>query len=138
MLRRVVGTLAIVIVAVAGVIGLIAFFNGRDSSTTGGGGAAADPGVAAPVSRDALLTAGNVVLTYSDRSFTPALRRVASGVGAPDTPELRAAGQAVVLRVDPRVGGVSARALRHSLVVRSPADSRLQDFIERWLGPPGS
>lgn len=137
-MRRAAGTLAIVVVAVAGVIGLIAFFNGRDSSTTGGAGAAADPGVVAPVSRDVLLRAGNVVLTYSDRSFTPALRRLASGVGAPDTPELRAAGQAVVLRLDPKVGGVAARALRHSLVARSPADARLQDFIERWLGPPGS
>ena len=135
LLRRVLGGALAVVIAIAGVVGLIAFFNGRDSSTTGGEGTTPSPGVSAPAGRSALLKSGNVVLTYSDRSFTPALRKLAAGVGAPDTPELRAAGQAVVLRVDPKVGGVAARALSHSLVVRTPSDPALQDFIERWLGP---
>jgi hypothetical protein len=136
--RRALSTIAIVVVAVAGVIGLIAFFNSRDPSTTANDHVAtSDPGVGAPVAAGALLHAGNVVLSYSDASFTPALRRLASSLGAPDTPALRAAGQAVVLRRDPRAGGVAARALRHSLVVATPSDPRLQDFIERWLGPSG-
>jgi hypothetical protein len=81
---------------------------------------------------------GNIVLSYADAAAAPALRRLASGLGAPDTPELRAAGQAVVLRRDPRAGGIVARAYRHTLTVSSAADGRLQDFIESWLGQGAS
>jgi hypothetical protein len=134
-MRKLAGTVAVLAVAVAGVVGLIAFFNSRDSSTTSGSGSAAAPGVAAPAAGGALLRSGNIVLTYSDASFTPKLRALAASVGAPDSPGLRAAGQAVVLRRDPKVGGIVARAFKHTITVASPADGRLQDFIESWLGP---
>jgi hypothetical protein len=133
-MRKVLGMLAALAIAVVGVVGIIAFLNSRDSSTTGGAGTAPMPGVAAPAGGGALLRGGNVVLSYSDPTFTPALRRLASSLGAPDTPALRATGQAVVLQRNPRTGGVVARAWKHTLTVASPADGRLQDFIESWLG----
>ena len=136
-MRKALGTIAVLAVAVAGVIVLIAFFNSRDSSTTGGAAAPA-PGVAVQPGGGALVRHGNIVLSYADAAVAPALRRLASGLGAPDTPELRAVGQAVVLRRDPRAGGIVARAYRHTLTVSSPADGRLQDFIESWLGQGGS
>jgi hypothetical protein len=137
-MRRALGTIAVLAVAVAGVIALIAFFNGRDSSTTGGAATAPSPGVVARPGGGAVLRGGNIVLSYADAAVAPALRRLASALGAPDTPELRAAGQAVVLRRDPRAAGIVARAYRHTLTVSSPADGRLQDFIESWLGQGAS
>lgn len=137
-MRKLGATLAAVAIAVAGVIGLIAFFDSRDNSTTGGQGSIPAPGVEAPASGDALLERGNVVLTFSDPAFAPKLRTLASELGAPDTPELRAVGQAVVIRRAPKAGGVVARGHRHSLTVASPADPQLQDFIERWLGQAAS
>ncbi len=133
-MRRLAGALAIIVLAVAGLFGLLAFFNSRDDSTTGGRTGAPAPGVAAPAAGGALLKGGNVVLAFSDPTFASRLKALAGSLGAPDTPELRAAGQAVVLRPDPKAGGVIARAYRHTLTVNTPADPRLQDFIERWLG----
>ncbi|MDX6666059.1 MAG: hypothetical protein QOG68_2265 [Solirubrobacteraceae bacterium] len=138
-MRKVVGTIICIAIAVAGVIGLISFFDSRDSSTTGGGAATLpDPGVTAPAAAGGLVRSGNVVLTFSDPTFAAKLRTLASDLGAPDSPELRAAGQAVVVRRDPKAGGVVATAYKHTLSVASPADTRLQDFIERWLGQPAS
>jgi hypothetical protein len=137
-MRKAVATLAAVAIAVAGVIGLIAFFNSRDNSTTSDQGVVSAPGVEEPAGGGVLLERGNVVLTFSDPTFAPKLRSLAADLGAPDTPELRAVGQAVVVRRDPQAGGVVARAQRHSLTVVSPADPRLQDFIEHWLGQGSS
>jgi hypothetical protein len=136
-MRKLAGTLLAVAIAVVGVIGLIAFFNGRDESTTGGEGNQPAPGVQRAAG-GTLLEQGNVVLRYSDRSFTAALETLASDLGAPDSPELRAAGQAVVLRRDPQAGGVVAEAFEHTLTVATPSDPQLQAFIERWLGQTAS
>ena len=130
-MRRLVGTFAAVAIAVVGVIGLIAFFNSRDESTTQ---APAEQTTTAAASGEALLEAGNVVLRYSDQAHAAPLRRLAENLGAPDTPELRAAGQAVVLRREPGVAGVEARAQSAKLAVADPADPALQAFVERWLG----
>ena len=132
--KRIVTGLVIVAIAVSGVVGLIAFFNNRDSSTTGGGTTTPSPGIASPAATGGLLAKGNIVLRYSDPSFTAKLHGLASSLGAPDTPDTRAAGAAVVLKRDPKAGGVIAQAYKHSLTVRGPGDSRLQDFIESWLG----
>lgn len=130
-MRRLVGTLAALAISVVGVIGLIAFFSSRDESTTQG---PARQATKAPASGDAQLKAGNIVLRYSDPAATGALRRLAGDLGAPDTPELRAAGQAVILRREPGVAGVEARALNADLAVSDPGDPALQAFVERWLG----
>ena len=132
-MRRFVGTLAAVALAGVGVVGLIAFFNGRDESTTGAPPARTATAEVSPLG-DALLEAGNVVLLYGDEADAPALRRLAQDLGAPDTPELRAAGQAVVVRRDPEVDGVEAQAQTANLVVSNPRDPGLQAFVERWLG----
>lgn len=137
-MRKLGATLAAVAIAVAGVIGLMAFFNSRDSSTTGDQTSIAAPGVDDPATAGPLLQRGNVVLTFSDPAVAPKLRALALDLGAPDTPELRAVGQAVVIRRDAKAGGVVARAHGHSLTVAAPADPQLQDFIERWLGQPAS
>ena len=134
-MRKLLGTLLAVAIAAAGVVGLMAFFNSRDDSTTGGDRARPATGTPrSPAGAEELLTRGNVVLRYSDARFTPRLRALAADLGAPDSPELRAAGQAVVLRRDPQTGGVAAEALEHRLTVRAPDDPQLQAFIEQWLG----
>ena len=132
--KRIVTGLVIVAIAISGVVGLIAFFNNRDSSTTGGSGGASAPGAAAPAATGALLAKGNVELRYADPGFGPKLKALASSLGAPDTPALREAGAAVVVRRDPTAGGVVAQAYKHALTVTSPSDPSLQDFIESWLG----
>jgi len=131
-MRKLAGTLLAVAIAVVGVVGLIAFFNGRDSSTTDREPVATQTGTTA--GGDALLKSGNVVLRYSDRAFAPRLRALATALGAPDSPALREAGQAVVLRSDPQAAGVVAQAYGHDLTVPAPDDPQLRPFVERWLG----
>jgi hypothetical protein len=132
--KRIVTGLIIVAIAISGVVGLIAFFNNRDNSTTGGSSTTPAPGVASPAATGGLLAKGNIELRYSDPTFTGKLKALASSLGAPDTPDTRAAGAAVVLKRDPKAGGVVAQAYKHSLTVRTPGDPQLQDFIENWLG----
>jgi len=125
-----------VIAAIAGVIGVIAFFSSRDEGRTANG--RTGPGVVDRAAVDRLLRAGNVELFYGAPADAVRLRALARSLGAPDTPALRAAGQAVVLRSDPGRRGVLARAWKHSLQARSAADPRLQDFVESWLGARAS
>lgn len=131
-MRRVALAVVSVVVAAAGVVGIVAFLDARDKPTTQQPVAA--PGVPAPTAHGGVLGAGNVVLDYGTPADGPRLRALAASLGAPDTPQTRAAGQAVVVRRSPRQGGVVALAQGHRLVVASPADPRLQDFIETWLG----
>ncbi|MFL5845217.1 MAG: hypothetical protein ACJ762_11025 [Solirubrobacteraceae bacterium] len=126
-MRKLAGTLLAVVIAVAGVIGLIAFFNSRDDSTTN-----KTPTTAASAANGP--SDGNVVLSFSDPAFEPKLRELADSLGATDTPALRQAGQAVIVRRDPQAGGVVARAAGRRIVVAKPDDPQLQDFIDRWLG----
>lgn len=133
-MRKLAGTLLAVLIAAVGVFALLAFFNSRDDSTTGDDRPPAAPGKAESAPRGSLLAQGNVILRYSDTTFTPRLERLARDLGAPDSPELRAAGQAVILRTDPGSGGVVAQAARRTLTVAEPSDPQLQAFIERWLG----
>lgn len=137
-MRKLAGTILAVAIAVVGVIGLIAFFNARDESTTGGKGTQPAPGTTRTVPGDSLVERGNVVLRYGDASLKPKLETLASDLGAPDSPELRAAGQAVVLRRDATVAGIVAEAFKHTVTVNDPADPQLQAFIERWLGQGAS
>src|SRR3954449_12201661 len=118
--RKVLGTVLAVLIAAAGVVGIIAFFDARDSSTTGG----AQP-KAQNVNKSGVLSDGNVVLTYSDPHYKAALRDFAEQNG-PDTPVLRAAGGAVIVRHDPQAAGVVARSSSATLQAQSPQDPRLQ------------
>src|SRR4051794_4485238 len=130
-MRKLAGTLLAVAIAVVGVIGLIAFFNSRDNSTTSD----QRPAATTPASRSestALLRAGNIVVRYRDPADAAPLKRLASDLGAPDTPELRRAGQAVVLRRDTGATGVVAEAYRPVKSFATPQDPGLRAFIEEW------
>lgn len=137
-MRKLGGTLLAVAIAVVGVIGLIAFFNGRDDSTTEADPAKTQPATGTTTGASDLVSAGNVVLRFADRSFAPRLRALAADLGAPDSPALREAGQAIVLQPDQRTGGVAAEAYGHRLTVTGPGDADLRAFIERWLGQGAS
>lgn len=128
-MRKALGTLVAVAIAAAGVVGLIAFFDARDSATTG-------PVATAPTQVNAgeLLAAGNIELAYADPSFGPKLTALARRLGAPDTPALRAAGAAIIVQRETGVAGVLARAYGQTYQARSPTDRGLQDFVDRWLG----
>jgi hypothetical protein len=128
-LRRALGTIAAVAIAIAGVVGLIAFLNAHDDSTTG-----AKRTQPALVNSADLLRNGNIELAYADPAYRRPLAALAKRLGAPDTPELRAAGAAIVLRRDATAAGVVARAYGATFNARSPADPRLQEFVDRWLG----
>jgi hypothetical protein len=155
--RRAAGVLAAIIVAVAGVVGLIAFFSGRDSApvsrtSSGPGQEFADQGAAllAPGQRPpqpynsdpptsgphalTALAAGNVVLFYGTPQPSPRLRSLASYEAGPFDPPLAQAGQAVILAPRPGTAGVVAVAWRHLLRAPSPTDPALRTFVEGWLG----
>lgn len=124
-MRKLLGTILAVAIAVAGVIGLIAFFNARDGSTT----THTTPTTAAAKG------SGNVTVTYVEDVDGARLRGLAEDLGAPDTPELRRAGLAVIVR---RGTAITATAGDQKITVGSVADPALQDFIERWLGQGSS
>lgn len=127
-MRKLAGTLLAVAIAVAGVVALIAFFNARDDST-----AAEGTKTTVVASGD-----GNVVVTYSDPAEGDALRELGEELGAPDTPELREAGLALIVRRDPGAQGIMATAGDETVRVDVPEDPRLSQFIERWLGQGAS
>jgi Protein of unknown function (DUF3105) len=77
---------------------------------------------------------GDVVLAYDAASPPPALKRLQDKVTGPFDPELAAAGQAVVLARHAGAGPATALAWRRDLRVSDPADPRLEDFAEAWLG----
>ncbi len=89
------------------------------------------------LSDDQLLTAlaaGNVVIAFDGTSPPAALRRLQRATAGAFTPDLAAAGQAVILDRRPGVGGIVALAWRRRLRVADPGDPRLTDFVDAWLG----
>jgi hypothetical protein len=117
-----------VLLAVAGVFGVLLFFSARDDSTIGESGA---PGQAAPEATGAELESGNVVVRFSAAADAAPLRELAREFG-PES--LADAGQAVLVRRDESAGGVVAEAYRRRLKVAGPEDPALRRFIEPWLG----
>ncbi|MEY2515561.1 MAG: hypothetical protein QOJ89_2919 [bacterium] len=132
-MRRVAGALVVLLVAVAGVAGVVAILNARDDSTIGAD--AAGPGVQRAAGARPVVAPGNVVLLYSDERLTSALRSLALDTGGPATPAVRAAGQAVIVRrmADLRVPVVALTSKRR-LDAGGPDDPQLRAFIEHWLG----
>jgi hypothetical protein len=122
------------VLAVAGLIGALSWFAARDDATTSG---ATAPGVAAPAPAGPLagaLKRGNVVLRHGRGVTRAAADRAARSLAGPDTPALRAAGQAVIVVADPSTAGVVAEAWRRRQRGPSPDDPRVQEFVEYWLG----
>jgi hypothetical protein len=110
---------------------------------------AADPPTSGPhhvvrVTRDATrlsddqlltaLAAGNVVLAYGAARPPAALRRLQHQTAGAFHADLAAAGQAVILARRPGLSGVIALAWRRMLRTADPADPRLSDFVDAWLG----
>ena len=89
-----------------------------------------------PLTNDQLLQAlevGDVVILYGSPAPPPGLRGLASSL-APFTPELAAAGQAVVLGRWPGITGITAVAWTRLLHVSSARDPLLTQFVRAWLG----
>jgi hypothetical protein len=74
------------------------------------------------------------VLAYAAAEPPAALRRLQRRLTGPFDAELAAAGQAVVLARLDAAGPATALAWRRQLKVDDPADPRLQEFAEAWLG----
>jgi hypothetical protein len=156
-LRRALLAVLGVAVAVGVVLAVVLVFSARDesdlSSTAAGPGEVQPDGADPPASgphRDALVTRdrrplsddqlvnalalGDVVILYGGSAPAPALVRLQRDVAGPFDAELAAAGQAVILA--PRKGAGPATALAWKRILRAddPADPKLQDFAEFWLG----
>lgn len=156
--RRLLPVAAGVVIVLAGLFGLLAVFNGRDSA--GLGNRPAGPGVyeqldahgtpptsgphrqanvttESSVSEDALLTAlelGDVVIVHPPGRTPRALKRLQDDVSGRFDPEFAAAGQSVIVTAWPGVDGIEALAYRRRLQVASPSDPQLRAFADTWLG----
>jgi hypothetical protein len=123
-----------VVVALAGAVGLIAFFQSRDEGSLDHEQTNAPGVVAAELDSDEL-AAGNVVLTYRESGQRAALKALAEDVAGPTDPALAEAGQSVIVHARPSGGGgVIAEAYKRRLEVASADDPQLRPFIEYWLG----
>jgi len=80
------------------------------------------------------LELGNVVLLYDAPDPPGALEAVQEEVAGPFDAELAAAGQAVILARREGAGPATALAWRRVLRGEDPADPRLREFAETWLG----
>jgi hypothetical protein len=80
------------------------------------------------------LELGDVVIVYGTRDPPPGLLAFARSVAPRFTPALAAAGQAVILVHRGHYSRLTALAWAHLIRVTGPADSRLRQFVQFWLG----
>jgi hypothetical protein len=129
-------TLVTALVALAGTVGLISFFQSRDDAgiegTSEQGGV---PGEAAPDETDPRLQAGNVILTFRRPEDGPVLRALAEDLAGKPSPELEDAGAAVIVlpRPNQSAGPVVAHARGRRLVTEQATDPEVRRFVEYWL-----
>ena len=74
------------------------------------------------------------MIAYDADDPPPALVQLQEDTAGPFDAELAAAGQAVILARRPGVGGVVALAWRRKLATDAPADPKLHEFVEAYLG----
>ena len=121
------------LVALAGTVGVIAFFQSRDDSNIGD--ERSGPGEQAPDERSDRLRTGNVLLTYKREEDGATLRALAEDIAGPSYPALEEAGQAVVVERRPdQAQNVVARAWQRRLEAPSATDPSLREFADAWLG----
>lgn len=157
-MKRLVPVLVGILLVGAGLVGLLTIFRDRDSAGLAGDAATAQgPGVLEsapgdpptsgapggnlqretsvpdPVLIRALAT-GDVALVYGTPEPPAQLRRLRKAATGPFDPELAAAGQMAFLVQRKGVKGIQALAWKRRLQVQSPADPRLREFIDAWLG----
>ena len=133
MLRRAIEAVVVVAIALAGVIALLLFFEGRDASTTAASAPRSGAGRPDATATSSLLRAGNVELRYArpaDRNDLvvfaqrkPVPTPARCGDRRRDRPHPR-----------PQAAGIVAIAYKRSLQLASTGDPRLQAFVEAWLG----
>ena len=155
-LRRFGFGLLAVAIGLGGVVLLLLFFQGRDSSQVHhdaspiagpgqllppDGGAAVAPGAVrvdgmrlSGAQLEHTLDLGNVALLYGSAQPPPALRMLARQIAGSFDPAIEASGQAVVLARRPGLDGVLALAWRHALQVPGASDPALGQFAGFWLG----
>jgi hypothetical protein len=80
------------------------------------------------------LELGDVILFYDARRPPAALRAVQRDVSGLFDSEVAAAGQQVILARRDGAGPVTAAAWRRLLRARDPADPRVREFAEAWIG----
>ena len=80
------------------------------------------------------LELGNVILFYDGARPPGALRALQRDVSGPFDAEVTAAGQQVILARRPGGAAVTGAAWRRLLPVDDPADPRLREFAEAWIG----
>jgi hypothetical protein len=147
--RRLLVGLVVVVLAAAGVAGVVLLLQSRDDAEVrdaAGPGERVEarcPESEAPITHDMrpltsdqlrhALALGNVVLRYGGTRPPAALRSLQDQLTGPFDAEIAAAGQAVILA--PGVPtGVEALAWGRRQRARSPSDPLLREFTEAWLG----
>jgi hypothetical protein len=75
-----------------------------------------------------------VILFYDAKRPPAALRAIQREVSGPFDAEVAAAGQQVILARREGAGPVTAAAWRRLLRSDDPADPRIRDFAEAWIG----
>jgi len=80
------------------------------------------------------LELGDVILFYDARRPPAALRSLQREVSGPFDSEVAAAGQQVILARREGAGAATAAAWRRLLRTDDPADPRLREFAEAWIG----
>jgi hypothetical protein len=139
-LRRIGGGAVALVIGLAAVVALIAFFNSRDDAGVDTGGSAQAPGEVFDQpqqyldARQVTLLRKGDVYVVSARARAPALVGLRDALSGPPDPVLEQAGQAVVLVQKPGVEGVVALAHGHRLVTQDPSDPALERFAAHWLG----
>lgn len=135
-MKKILPIVLTVVVALAGTVALITFFQSRDAATVESAGPEEVPGVDAPDETDERLQAGNVILTYRRQEDGPVLEALAEDIAGPADEEVIDAGLAVVVlrRPNQSAGQVVAHAKGRRLVVEQPDDPQVRDFVEYFLG----
>jgi hypothetical protein len=149
--RRFLGGLLVLVIALAAVAGAVLLLQSRDDAgvekTAGPGERVTDrcPARPAPVAHDrrpltrdqleTALAAGNVVILYAGRPLVELRRLQRDYTGGAFDAEIAAAGQAVILAESRDLpAGYEARAWGRRLVVEFGQEPELRAFAEAWLG----
>lgn len=131
MVRRLLPALAAFALVIVGVGGGLLLLTARDRG-------ALEPSTparpAATQSGPLGLPVGNVVVDYGSRRDRDAIDAAAARLGAADSPETRAAGQALVSHAVKGLDGIVARSSASTLALPSADDPRLEQFILSHLG----
>ena len=136
-MRRALGFLLAFVIALAGAVAIVAFFQSRDQSTISGDGdsPANVPGqpyqgepTLSPALEDAV-AAGNVVILHSGARPPDGVEQLTEGAG----PELQRDGFAVLLEPEPTLE-TNLAAVSQERIQFADDPATLRPFVDYWLG----